>query len=280
MEKHEQVFVSSTYLDLVEERQSVMQALLMADCSPSGMELFPASNDERWELIRKIIDQSDYYIVIVGGRYGSTDDEGISYTEREYDYATEIELPILGFLHGDPGEIPSKNVDMDEQARQKLNAFREKVGGRMCKFFNGSEDLAGKVALSLMAARKQHSAVGWVRGDEALTEETRSELLTLRAKVAELELEHARVASNLSDRAGLEHGDDVVTLGFGATLSMKPPPRSLYSMPVLLDPESRGVSGEVAVMWNDVLEAVGPLLLEEDSESKVFASVDSLALNR
>lgn len=71
MDKKYQVFVSSTYIDLVEERQEVMQALLELDCIPIGMELFPAADEEQWSLIKRLIDDCDYYILIVGGRYGS-----------------------------------------------------------------------------------------------------------------------------------------------------------------------------------------------------------------
>ena len=81
IEKREQVFISSTFKDLVEERRAVIQTLLEADCIPSGMELFPASDSEKWDLIKGVIDLCDYYVVIVGGRYGSVEDvEQLSYT--------------------------------------------------------------------------------------------------------------------------------------------------------------------------------------------------------
>ena len=41
MDKRYQVFISSTFEDLQEERRQVMQALLALDCIPTGMELFP-----------------------------------------------------------------------------------------------------------------------------------------------------------------------------------------------------------------------------------------------
>ena len=81
MEKRYQVFVSSTYADLREERQRVIQALMEMDCIPSGMELFPAADEEQWHFIRKVIDDCDYYLLIIGGRYGLTP-EGLSYTEK------------------------------------------------------------------------------------------------------------------------------------------------------------------------------------------------------
>lgn len=71
METRYQVFVSSTYEDLKAERQEVMHALLELDCIPAGMELFPAANEDQWSLIKKVIKECDYYIVISAGRYGS-----------------------------------------------------------------------------------------------------------------------------------------------------------------------------------------------------------------
>lgn len=71
LDKRYQVFVSSTYEDLVEERQAVMHALLELDCIPSGMELFPAADDDQWTLIKRVIDDCDYYIVVIAGKCGS-----------------------------------------------------------------------------------------------------------------------------------------------------------------------------------------------------------------
>lgn len=56
LEKRFQVFVSSTFADLQKERQEVIQALLELDCLPSGMELFPAADEDQWTLIKRVID--------------------------------------------------------------------------------------------------------------------------------------------------------------------------------------------------------------------------------
>ena len=85
MQKRYQVFVSSTFEDLHDERREVMQALLTLDCIPTGMELFPAADDDSWTHIKRFIAECDYYIVIVGGRYGSIGPTGKSYTEMEYE---------------------------------------------------------------------------------------------------------------------------------------------------------------------------------------------------
>ena len=82
MEKRYQVFVSSTYADLKNERQNVIRTLMEMDCIPAGMELFPAADEEQLDFIKSIIHDCDYYLIIVGGRYGSTMPDGISYTEK------------------------------------------------------------------------------------------------------------------------------------------------------------------------------------------------------
>jgi hypothetical protein len=77
--------VSSTFDDLQEERQKVLQAVLEMKAFPAGMELFPSANDEQWAFIQRENESSDYYIVITAGKYGSLAEDGRSFTEKEYE---------------------------------------------------------------------------------------------------------------------------------------------------------------------------------------------------
>ena len=77
---------------------------------PAGMELFPAANEEQWKWIQRVIEESDYYIVIVAGKYGSIHPEtGISYTEMEYDYAVSIGKPTIGFVLDKSVKLPRQD---------------------------------------------------------------------------------------------------------------------------------------------------------------------------
>jgi len=188
-EKRYQAFVSSTFHDLQEERQEVMQALLELDCIPSGMELFPAANEDQWTLIKKVIDDCDYYIVLVGGRYGSVDQTGTSYTEREYLYALERAKPVIGFLHKDPGTLPANRCEDDPVKKQRLEKFRSLVEQKVCRFWDSPADLGSQVSRSLVKLIKSHPAIGWVRGDAVLDEDTSREILRLRTRAEDLERE-------------------------------------------------------------------------------------------
>lgn len=209
MEKRYQVFVSSTYADLKEERQHVSQALMEMDCIPAGMELFPAADEEQWEFIKRIIDDCDYYLLIIGGRYGSTTDEGISYTEKEYDYAVESGLKVIALLHENPDDIPVGKSDITPELRERLEAFRDKVAAnRLVKFWNEAKELPGLVALSLSKTIKTFPATGWVRASEVSSEELLGELNELRKENATLKSELLKVQQpasyNIEDIAGLD----------------------------------------------------------------------------
>lgn len=167
--KKYQVFISSTYKDLIPERAAVMQVLLDNDCIPVGMEQFPASGMSQMEYIRKMLDDCDYYILILAGKYGSLDSDGVSFTEKEYDYAVTKGLPVLGFVYKDLGELSLDNSEITEERRSLLKSFRDKVcANRLVKFYQNVGDLRAEVATSINLCKRDFPAIGWVRGNSAL----------------------------------------------------------------------------------------------------------------
>jgi Domain of unknown function (DUF4062) len=185
MEKRYQVFVSSTYKDLQEERQQVMQALLELDCIPAGMELFPAADDDQWSLIKKVIDDCDYYMAILGGRYGSIGKDGKSYTQMEYEYAVSKGKPVIAFLHKDPGKIPSEKSEQTPEGKSGLAAFRQLAERKMCKYWDTPEVLGSVVSRSIIKLMSSKPAVGWVRADLVPDETASKEILMLKKKIEE-----------------------------------------------------------------------------------------------
>jgi histidinol phosphatase-like PHP family hydrolase len=122
MQKKFQVFVSSTYEDLVEERQDALKSILDLGHIPAGMEGFFAADQEQFEYIKKIIDECDYYVLIIAGRYGSVDETELSYTEKEYDYAVSKGVTVLAFIHNDVSSLPAAKVDADPALSARLKA--------------------------------------------------------------------------------------------------------------------------------------------------------------
>ncbi|WP_217516171.1 DUF4062 domain-containing protein [Vibrio metschnikovii] len=189
-----QVFISSTYTDLAQERESIIKAILEMYHIPIGMEMFSAEDEEQWEIIRRTIEVSDYYILILGLRYGSKTSDGISFTQKEYEYALENKIPILAFVMDEQTLLPRDKRDDD---LTEINKFREIVlrNSKMAQFWETKDQLIKNVSISLMKQIMQKPGIGWVRGDivgseEALLKELTNlskENRTLREKVLELE---------------------------------------------------------------------------------------------
>jgi hypothetical protein len=182
-EKRFQVFVSSTFTDLKEEREAVFNALMKFNCIPAGMETFPAFDEEQLEYIKRVIDDSDYYILIIGGRYGSVTDDGISFTEKEYDYAVSKRIPILTFVHANPLKIPVGKTDQDMEKKRKLDEFIAKASkSRQRDTWSSHAELSSAVLQSLSYQFRTNPRVGWVRGNVAAGVDILTEINELRKK--------------------------------------------------------------------------------------------------
>lgn len=176
-----QVFVSSTYTDLKNERKKILEILLMADCIPAGMENFVAQDDEQFNVIKKVIDLCDYYILIIGRRYGSVSPQtGISYTEMEYDYAIEKGVPVLVFSL-DTNVESSLDESEDDVKKGKLAEFRARaMGNRLASVWKDQTDLMGKVAIAIMQAKSDINRPGWHRGSDEEKEFLTSQIKQLK----------------------------------------------------------------------------------------------------
>ena len=197
--KRFQVFVSSTYRDLVDEREAIFKMIRDLDHMPAGMEAFPATDTEQFEYIKRILDETDYYIIVVAGRYGSISEQGLSFTEREYDYAVGLGIPILTFLHKNPDKIDRDKTETDPAIYAQLESFRAKLArGRLVRPWDGSTDLAAQVGVSLTRAIADHPRVGWVRATGPSRQSVLEEINELRKANEELRSQFS--ASNAKEK--------------------------------------------------------------------------------
>lgn len=171
MEKKYQIFISSTYEDLKEERKKVQDTILSMYQFPIGMEMFSAADEEQWEIIKETIDSSDYYVLIIGHRYGSVIEKGpyagISYTQKKFRYALKRKVPVLVFLIDGKVAVTPDKMEQDDDKRKKLKQFIEEVKkGRIVQWWTSKDDLANKVMNSLNKQISKGKRFGWVRVDE------------------------------------------------------------------------------------------------------------------
>jgi hypothetical protein len=174
LQRRLQVFVSSTFQDLQEERQTAVAAILESGHIPAGMELFAAGNQSQMKVIERWIDESDILMLLLGRRYGSVEkSSGLSYTEREYEYAATKGKPVFAVVLG-PKFIDTKIRDgasaeaiTERDEPDKYRRFYERVTSNLCKFANDHSDIRFGVMQSIYHLEKHHEFVGWISGRDA-----------------------------------------------------------------------------------------------------------------
>ncbi|MFT4271678.1 MAG: DUF4062 domain-containing protein [Pantoea sp.] len=273
MDKRYQVFVSSTFADLEDERRHVIQTLMEMDCIPAGMELFPAIDEEQWEFIKKVIDDCDYYLLIIGGRYGSLANDGLSYTEKEFDYAVEKGLKITVLLHDDPDSLPAKKTEIIPESREKLLRFIDKAQtGRLRKTWKSPQDLPGLVALSMTKTIRTYPAVGWVRADKVSNESSLIEINELRKQNNELIIQNNKLTQEiqfkisnskaLNDLASFDSEFEFTFYGYVSTSNRTA--NSKYNW-------------DVSLTWKEIFFYISPKLTKYVNEESVSAAIAECA---
>ena len=194
--KRYQIFISSTYDDLKKERSTVVESILKLRHIPVGMEQFVATNDSQFNYIKRIIDETDYYVLIIGNRYGTIADNGISYTEKEFDYAVSKGIPILAFVHKNPDMLSVDKSEATQIGKEKLIEFKKKVGGnhRLVTMlaWETPDTLAKEVVVALTNSFNDNPRPGWERvsGDDNAT---------LSEQINNLKLENEDLKSQLNE---------------------------------------------------------------------------------
>lgn len=174
MKKKYQIFISSTYEDLKEERRKVQDAILSMYHFPIGMEMFSAADKEQWEIIKETIDSSDYYVLIIANRYGTVIEKGpdkdISFTEKEYNYAKKQGIPILAFIIDDSVQRLRTQYETKSKSQKKLTKFINEVkSSRIVERWKNADELAARVMNALNKEINNSTRPGWVRTTDCLS---------------------------------------------------------------------------------------------------------------
>lgn len=163
-----QVFVSSTYTDMIDERKAAVEAILEAGDIPAGMELFTAGDVAQWDLIKKWIEDSDVYCLIAGGRYGSVNPKTKrSYTEMEFDYAKRLGKPRFSLIASDSfiAEKRKKRKLGSSTDSRLAKKFRGKAAkSKVVNFFDNRDQIKAQILRALQPVREQPGVAGWVKG--------------------------------------------------------------------------------------------------------------------
>jgi hypothetical protein len=139
------VFLSSTFVDLEEERAAVMDTLAQFDdLDCIAMEQFGARVESAFHLSLNCVDKADLFIGLVGHRWGS----GI--TELEYRRAIASKKPCLFFLRE---EAVALSAPEEPRHSERLRVFREEIAdayyGHIVVRFRNALELRAQVSVAV-----------------------------------------------------------------------------------------------------------------------------------
>ncbi len=205
MGKKLQVFISSTFIDLKKERQKCVEAVLNAGHIPAGMELFKAGDKNQKQTIEDWIKDSDVYMLILGGRYGSIDpDLQISYTQWEYELAGKLGIPRFSIvLEDDYIEESVKNGNLKATSLEMKNPqyldFKHQVMSLMvCKVRN-LESIKGEVFGSLSNIEKNNPNLnGWVKSN-TINKKEKEYMISISSIKSKLDTDYDKAINKLHE---------------------------------------------------------------------------------
>jgi hypothetical protein len=261
-ERKYQVFVSSTFTDLHEARQELMVALLEQGLIPTGMELHPGEGNKRWSVIQRIINECDYYLILLGGRYGTLSPIGLSHVHREFVHATTKRKPAIALLHDQPDQLPEDQRETQSSGQAKFRDFRQLLQDQAsCYYWSSPADLEGVIKRAVPEFIAQNPVPGWVPAGQVTDLGARREVQELQQRVDELEQEKEDLAAGASSaRQAWAGDDDPVTLE--------------YSCNAYVKGNCKAVPAESTLTWRQVFAAVAPQMLQPASETAMRQALE------
>jgi len=267
-ERKYQVFISSTFTDLQEARQELLLSLLSMGMIPTGMELHPGSSDSQWSAIQQVISECDYYLVLVGGRYGSLSPIGLSYTHREFVYAATKGKPVLALLHDSPEFLSPDKREQTREGEVRFNDFRQLLQNKcMTRFWHAPADLREVARKAMTQLVDKHPASGWVRATQGADSASQQEVARLTQRIQELEREKEELTAGY--RPPLEtlaRGSDTVALR--------------YSCNVYIKGDCKVSTAQSTLTWDQIIACLAPQMLNEVPESAMRQALEEMLVHR
>jgi len=158
-----------------------------------------------------VIDDSDYYLVILGGRYGTLDAPGgKSYTHLEYEYALSAGKPTIALLHSHPSSLPAERTERTDDGQKRFEEFAAELKRKNYRYWKDRGELTTAVFTDVLQLKKTRLALGWTRSRAMSDEALKDELLRVRRELEQmgLELADANMRTAPTGVDCLEQGSD------------------------------------------------------------------------
>lgn len=253
VEKRFQVFISTTYPDMQAARQALMLPFMDLGLVPMSMDLHLEDSHSLMPVAQRLINDCDYFVILLGGRYGTLSPLGLSFPHREYIFAATKRKPVLALIHDQPLSLPEDAREPHREGQVRRDDFARLLETKVPSYrWRDERELAGLVARVMPEMMRQYPAHGWVRAD-AVASVGAEDAQTLRRRIDALEREREELLGGGHSMARhLARGSDRVALD--------------YSCNVYEGGDCKQAMTSRELDWNRIFACVAPVMLNPVAE--------------
>ncbi len=260
IDKRYHVFISTTEADMHAERVVLSQTLVSQGFFSWGLE---QRTPLTTAFARRQIDDCDYFILMLGSRYGELSASGVSYMHLEYIYAVTKQKPILVLMYEAPESRADEFQDQTPEGKLKFLDFRRQLQRErdMVMTFRDLRDLEVAIRHTMPQFLTRYPAQGWIRPNQQQVQQLQDENEQLRQKLIQLEQQQPRPSSTAQRPMDLPQVQGHEEIAFD------------YKVHAYQDGNFRELRPQRKLSWNDLLMVIGPGFspaMPEDSFAKIL----------
>ena len=203
MPKKYHVFISTAQDDLRAERRELIRIVTELGAIPVTMDAFDITDENDCRIIRKSIDECDYFINITAYKGGAA--IGKSFTlEYEYLCALKAKVPVMALVINEKARWKAAKKDKKEEALKALEGFKTKLENHPCEKWMNISDLKQKALFLLTREMNLNPRRGWAPSTEVMDASVANEMSRLirenETLKNETELEENEIIKKLKEQ--------------------------------------------------------------------------------
>ena len=265
-----QVYISTTYSDMLQARHAITLPLLKMGMVPVGIDSDGAMANQLPAVTQKLIDESDYYMVLLGGRYGDLSPLGLSDLHREFIYAMSKRKPMLAFVHDRLESLAESAKETTREGQVRRSDFARLVEQKIpTHTWSSEQGLANSVTAIMPELLRQYPVSGWVRADMQVAAVPSTPINTdvLTQQIRDLTAEREELLATLRPPlTTLSRGSDTVAVQFSC---------SVYQ-----NGDCKTAMADTTISWNQVFSCIAPLMLNPVAEPLMQKALEEFISRR
>ena len=207
------IFIGSTLDDVRSERKELLRIVMELGHIPVVADFLDDSARNAPKLLRKVIEECDYFIALVAHKYSDKDGDALPLV-AEYSIASKAGIPVIALIIDEKARWKPVKKEKDAALIHKLNDFKAKLRGGPCESWHNTPDMCQKAQALLGQELCINARPGWVRADRLIEPTVANELSRLSAENDSLRrrinLEDGLAVAKLRDQ--LKHDLKVLAL--------------------------------------------------------------------